>query len=330
MHYESILCFQEVKVQMKYTVKKCITLILSLFLASVLTFTAFQIIPGDSALNALGMDATEEQLKAYREHFGLNDSLPTRYINWLKGALKGDFGYSSQYQMQIKVSTLIMDRLTITLWLAGLSFLLIVVVSIPLGILSARKKDSILDSFITLVTQVFMSVPSFFLAMILTLIFGILLKWFTPGNYTPLDENFGNFLRFMIFPAIAVAIPKIAMMVKFLKSALLKEMQLDYVRTAKSKGMTNIRILFQHVLKNALIPVITFLAMVLADILAGTILVEQVFNLPGLGRLLVASIANRDYAVVQAIILYIVSVVIIINFLVDLIYQWIDPRLRSN
>jgi peptide/nickel transport system permease protein/oligopeptide transport system permease protein len=315
---------------MKYNIKKLTTLIVSLLFASVLTFIAFQIIPGDSALNALGMDATEEQLEEYREAMGLNKSIPVRYINWLKDALRGDFGYSSQYQMQMKVSALIRDRLTVTLWLAVLSFFLIVVISIPLGILSARKKNGILDSFITLVTQVFMSIPSFFLGMLITLIFGIILRWFTPGNYISPGENFGIFLRFMIFPAIAVAIPKIAMMVKFLRSSLLREMELDYVRTAKSKGMTNINILFRHILKNALIPVITFLAMMLADILAGTILVEQVFNLPGLGRLLVSSIANRDYAVMQAIVLYIVTVVIIINFLVDLIYQWIDPRVKRD
>ncbi|HEY8421738.1 MAG TPA: ABC transporter permease [Thermoclostridium sp.] len=315
---------------MKYTIKKCITLFISLFFASILTFTAFHIIPGDSALSALGMDATEEQLEEYREIMGLNKSFPERYADWLKNALKGDFGYSSQYQMRMRVSTLIKERLIVTLWLAVLSFMLIVLVSIPLGILSARKKNGILDSLISLVTQVFMSIPSFFLGMLITLIFGVILKWFTPGRYVSPGENFGLSLRFMVFPAIAVAIPKIAMMVKFLRSSLLGEMELDYVRTAKSKGMKNISILFKHILKNALIPVITFLAMMLADILAGTILVEQVFNLPGLGRLLVSSIANRDYAVVQAIILYIVSVVIIINFLVDLIYQWIDPRVRRN
>jgi peptide/nickel transport system permease protein/oligopeptide transport system permease protein len=310
--------------------KKFTTLIIALFVTSVLTFTAFQIIPGDSALSALGMDATEEELEAYREEMGLNKSLPVRYINWLKGALQGDFGYSSAYQMQMKVSTLIRDRLTVTLWLAALSFVFIVLVSIPLGILSAGRKNGILDSAITLVTQIFMSIPSFFLAMIITLFFGIILKWFTPGSYISPKEDFGLFIRFMVFPAMAVAIPKIAMLVKFIRSSLLRELELDYVRTAKSKGMTDIRILFRHVLKNALIPVITFLAMMLADILAGTILVEQVFNLPGLGRLLVSSIANRDFAVVQAIVLYIISVVIIINFLVDLIYQWIDPRVRLN
>lgn len=315
---------------MKYTFKKMVTLIISLFVTSILTFTAFQIIPGDSALSALGMDATEEELNAYREEMGLNKSIPERYIIWLKDALKGDFGYSSSYQMKMKVSSLISDRLNVTVWLAALSFIIIVLVSIPLGVLSAGKKNGILDSLITLITQVFMSVPSFFLAMLITLFFGIILKWFTPGNYISPQENFGVFLGFIIYPAIAVAIPKIAMLVKFIRSSLLRELELNYVRTAKSKGLADIHILFRHVLKNALIPVITFLAMMLADILAGTILVEQVFNLPGLGRLLVSSIANRDFAVVQAIVLYIISVVIIINFLVDLLYQWIDPRVKID
>ncbi|HHY37109.1 MAG TPA: ABC transporter permease [Firmicutes bacterium] len=315
---------------MKGTVKKIISLLMSLFLTSILTFTAFQVIPGDSALIALGMDATEEQLEEYREEMGLNKSLPMRFARWLKGALKGDFGYSSQYQMQMKVSTLIGDRLTVTLWLAALSFCIIVLVSFPLGILNARNRSGTLDSLITLVTHFFMAVPPFFLGMIITLLFGIILKWFTPGNYVSPEEDFQRFLRFMIFPAIAVAVPKIAMLVKLLRSSLLREMGLDYVRTAKGKGMTDTSILYRHILKNALIPVITFLAMILADILAGTILVEQVFNLPGLGRLLVSSIANRDYAVVQAIVLYIASVVIVINFLVDLLYQWIDPRLRKD
>lgn len=315
---------------MKYTLKKMITLIISLFVTSVLTFTAFQIIPGDSALSTLGMDATEEELEAYREEMGLNKSIPERYIIWLRGALQGNFGYSTSYQMKMKVSSLINDRLNVTVWLAALSFVIIVLVSVPLGVLSAGKKNGVIDSLITLVTQVFMSVPSFFLAMLITLFFGIILRWFAPGKYISPQENFGAFIGFIIYPAVAVAIPKIAMLVKFIRSSLLRELELNYVRTAKSKGLADIHILFRHVLKNALIPVITFLAMMLADILAGTILVEQVFNLPGLGRLLVSSIANRDFAVVQAIVLYIISVVIIINFLVDLLYQWIDPRVKID
>ena len=154
----------------------------------------------------------------------------------------------------MKVSALISGRLNVTLWLAVLSFLLIIVVSIPIGILSARQNDGTLDVLITLLTQVFMSVPPFFLGLLITLIFGIILKWFTPGNYIDPGENFRMFIRFMMFPAIAVAVPKTAMTIKFLRSSLLREMELDYVRTARSKGMANISILFRHILKNALIP----------------------------------------------------------------------------
>jgi|GEM_PF-4429974 len=161
---------------MKYTVKKCITLFISLLFASILTFTAFQVIPGDSAQSVLGMDATDEQLEEYREKMGLNKSIPVRYMNWLKNALIGDFGYSSQYRMQMKVSTLIRERLAVTLWLAALSFVLIVLVSLPLGILSAGNRNGIMDSLISLVTQIFMSIPSFFLGMIITLIFGVILN----------------------------------------------------------------------------------------------------------------------------------------------------------
>lgn len=309
---------------MKYLIKKGLTLLITLILISVITFTAFQIIPGDSAMAALGMDASEEVLEAYREEMGLNESLPMRYMKWLTNSLTGDFGTSVEYRMP--VSALIRDRLPVTVWLAVLSFLFIVVISLPLGILAAKKKNRFSDKIIILLTQVGMAIPSFFLGMIISLLFGIVLKWFIPGKYVNYREDFLGFLQFMIFPAIAIAIPKIAMMVKFLRSSVIRQLNLDYVRTARSKGMNETDILYRHVLKNALIPVITFLAMILAEILAGTILIEQVFNLPGLGRLLLVAISNRDYVVVQAIVLYIATVVVFINFVVDLLYQWIDPR----
>lgn len=281
---------------MKYMIKKGVTLIITLLLVSVFTFIAFQIIPGDSVTAALGMDATDEAIEAYREEMGLNKSLPVRYVTWLSKALSGDFGTSVQYKMP--VSKLISDRLPVTVWLAVLSFLLIIIISLPLGILAAKQKDRPSDQVITILTQVSMAIPAFFLGMILSLVFGVVLKWFTPGQYVNYRESFLEFMRFMIFPAIAIAIPKIAMLVKYLRSAILRQMNLDYVRTARSKGMMENDILYRHVLKNALIPVITFLAMMLADILAGAILIEQVFNLPGLGRLLLVAISNRDYSVV--------------------------------
>lgn len=310
---------------MKYIIKKVFTLIITLFLVSVFTFTAFQVIPGDTALSALGISASEQAIKAYREELGLNKSLPQRYFSWLGKTVRGDFGTSTQYN-GMPVKQLIRDRLPVTIWLAALSFLLIIIISLPLGILAAKRKDGLLDRLITIITQVNMAIPSFFLGMIISLVFGIILKWFVPGKYVSMKDNFLGFLRFMIFPAIAIAVPKIAMLEKFLRSSIIRQTEQDYVRTARSKGMKENDILTKHILKNALIPVITFLAMMLADILAGAILIEQVFNLPGLGRALLMAISTRDFNVVQIIVLYIAVVVIIINFFVDLIYQWIDPR----
>ena len=174
-----------------------------------------------------------------------------------------------------------------------------------------------------------MAVPSFFLGMILTYVFGLILHMFQPGKFIEPSENFGKSAQYLLFPALAVALPKIAMVVKFLRSSILTEMNREYVRTAYSRGNTETAVLYGHVLKNAMIPVVTCFAMVIAEILAGSIVAEQVFSVPGIGRLLISSISNRDYPVVQAIVLYITSVVVLINFAVDMIYQVLDPRVRT-
>lgn len=311
---------------MKYFLKKIGTLIITLLIVSFLTFVVFQIIPGDSAIATLGTDATPEAIEALREEMGYNDPIPVRYINWMKGVIKGDFGTSTKYNES--VTTLIKDRLPVTFWLAILSLIIILVISIPLGILSARKQGKILDEVVSFITQISMSIPPFFLGIVITLIFGILLQWFVPGKYISYKENFTGFLQFLIYPAITIAIPKIGMVVKFLRSSVIRQLNLDYVRTAYSKGNEERTVLYKHVLKNALIPVVTFFAMIIADVLAGSIIVEQVFNLPGLGRFLVVAISNRDFSVVQAIVMYIAFIVIFINFLVDIVYQRIDPRVR--
>ena len=307
--------------------KKILSLIITLFVISLITFFAFRVIPGDSAIAKLGMEATEEEVEALREKMGLNDTLLVQYTRFISGAIQGDFGESTQYN--VSVSSLIADRLPVTLWLAALSFLFIVVVSIPVGLLVAKKQDGWLDKIITLFTQTFMAVPAFFLGILITLLFGVILKWFAPGSYVSPTKNFGAFFSYMIFPALAVAIPKIAMMVKTVKTSVLRELRLDYVRTAKSKGQSKTTILYRHVLKNALIPVITYLGLITAESLAGSIIVEQVFNLPGMGRLLVTAISNRDYPVAQAAVLYIAAIVVIVNFTVDLLYRIVDPRVRA-
>ena len=310
-------------------IKKITTLIITLLLVSVVTFVAFSVIPGDPASTKLGTYATPERIEALREEMGLNKPLPQRYADWLGGALKGDFGESYQYD-GVPVSELLNQRLPVTVALALMSFLIILVISIPMGIVSARKEGTWIDVFINMFTQVTMPIPAFFLGMILTYFFGLVLKFFQPGKFVMPQENLGKCLAYLIFPAVAIALPKIAMVVKFLRNSVLSEVKKDYVRTAYSKGNRTKKVLYIHVFQNALIPVITFIAMVAAEILADSIVVEQVFSVTGMGRLLVTAITNRDYPIVQAVVLYITVIVILINFIVDILYQFVDPRVRTE
>ena len=313
---------------MKYFVKKIITLIITLLFISLLTFSAFSVIPGGGPLSKLGLDASPEAIEKLQKEYGLDKPLPVRYARWLGGALQGDFGQSYKYE-RMTVSQLIATRLPVTVLLAVMSFIIIIVVSVPLGMLSARFSGRWPDIAINQFTQIIMAIPSFFLGIIITYIFGLVLKIFQTGGFVDMDKDFWGCVRFLIFPAIAVALPKIAMVVKYLRNSVLAEVGKDYVRTAYSKGNTETQVLYGHVLRNALIPVITFVAMVVAEILAGSLVIEQVFGIPGMGRLLVSSISTRDYPVVQAAVLYITSVVVIINFLVDILYQVADPRVRT-
>lgn len=319
---------------MKYIGKKLLTLILTLFFISVLVFFIFQVIPGDPALSILGTEATDEKVEALREQLGLNAPLPQRYFNWFTGVLRGDLGKSYRYQEslneQMAVSRLIAGKLPVTLTLAGLSLLLIIIFSIPIGILWGGTKCRAVDGVLNVLSQFTMSVPSFFLGIIIIYLFGLVMKWFTPGGYIIYREDFFGYIRYMLFPAVTVALPKTAMTAKFLRNSIITQLKSDYVRTAYSKGAQRKRVLFVHVLKNAMIPVVTFIGIIAAEIAAGSIVVEQVFGLPGIGRLLVSSISTRDYPVVQALMLYIVFAVVIVYFVVDILYRYIDPRVEEQ
>ena len=310
---------------MKYIGKKLLTLILTLFFISVLVFFIFQVIPGDPALSILGTEATDEKVEALREQLGLNAPLPQRYFNWFTGVLRGDLGKSYRYQEslneQMAVSRLIAGKLPVTLTLAGLSLLLIIIFSIPIGILWGGTKSRAVDGVLNVLSQFTMSVPSFFLGIIIIYLFGLVMKWFTPGGYISYRENFFGYIRYMLFPAVTA---------KFLRNSIITQLKSDYVRTAYSKGAQRKRVLFVHVLKNAMIPVVTFIGIIAAEIAAGSIVVEQVFGLPGIGRLLVSSISTRDYPVVQALMLYIVFAVVIVYFVVDILYRYIDPRVEEQ
>lgn len=319
---------------MKYFIKKLATLIMTLFIVSVAAFIAFQIIPGDVVTSILGTEATEEREIQLRAELGLDQPPVKRYFNWMAGVLQGDLGVSYRYSKNMNemmpVAELIGDKLPVTLWLAAISLMLIVAVSIPLGVFWAKSRSKVLDAVLGVTTQAAMAVPAFFLGILVTYLFGIFLKWFTPGGYVSYQENMGGFLGYLVFPAISIAIPKIAMTARFLRNSMLTEMDADYVRTAYSKGCSDRRVMYGHVLRNAMMPVVTFLGMIIAEIIAGSIVVEQVFGLPGIGRLLISSISTRDFPVVQILILYITFVVIFVYFLVDILYRIIDPRISSK
>ncbi|MBP5158679.1 MAG: ABC transporter permease [Lachnospiraceae bacterium] len=311
---------------MIYYVKKTLSFLVTLFFIAVISFVLFQVIPGDSAVTELGTEATAEQIEAVRQARGLDDPATVRFFRWMGKALTGDFGMSVRYDRP--AGELIADRFAVTLGLGGLSMLMIVLISLPLGIIVSRKEDGLLDRVMTVLSQTVMAVPSFFMGILVTLVFGIVLNLFTPGGYRTVSQGFAEYLGFMVFPALSVALPKIAMTVKFMKSSMAREKEQDYVRTATAKGCDGRTVLKRHILKNSMMNVVTFLGLIFAEVIAGSLMVEQVFNVPGLGRLLVSAIANRDFAIVQGCILLTAVIVMLTNLFVDVLYRVLDPRIR--
>lgn len=310
---------------MKYALKKLAGMLLALLGVSLLLYLVFDLIPGDPALSQLGTNATPERLEALREEMGLNDPFFIRYGRWLVDFVTGDFGQSYSYGMSVR--DMIGEKLPISITMTVMAFLMVLIISIPAGLFCARHRGGKLDTAVCATGQVLMSVPPFFSGILLTFIFGIVLGLFTPGGFISYDKSIAGFIGSLFFPALSIAIPKSAMALKLLRSSLITELSGDYPRTAYSRGNSDWQVLIHHVLRNAFIPVLTFFGMTLADILTGSIIAEQVFGIPGLGRILLTSIMNRDYPVVQAIIMLLASVVILVNFAVDIIYRKLDPRI---
>ena len=317
---------------MRYAVRKAVTLLMTMLIVSFLAFLAFELVTGDAAIALLGTNATPERLEALREELGLNRPFLIRYGSWLAGFFTGDLGMSFGYK--VPVSELVGQKLPATLALSIMSFVLIVAASIPLGLWSVRwegRKGRLwqsVDVVRTTFNQLFMSIPAFFSGILISWVFGILLSWFRPGGAFPTLAEPGRFFWNLLFPAVAIAIPRVAMTVRMLRSTIVYEMNSDYVRTAISRGNDRPNVLWRHVLRNALAPVVAFLAQTMAEVVAGSIVVEQVFGVPGLGRLLLACISNRDWPVVQSIIVILAFWVVLAGTLGDLVSQRIDPRLR--
>ena len=311
---------------MRYILKKIGIFILTILAISILVFLAFQIIPGDPTTRMLGTQATPEKIAALRAQLGLDRPVLVRYFDWLGDFLHGDFGESYAYNMP--VHDLLSGKIQITAALTLLSFLMVLLISFPLGILLARFAHTWFDRVMMVLNQIVMSVPSFFTGILFTYVFGLNLKLFTPTDFVSYTDDPAAFWGFLVFPALSIALPKAAMVIKLLRGSMVREMSEDYVRTAYSRGNSRWQVLKGHVMRNAMVPVVTFLAFTLVDIIAGSIIIEQVFNIPGMGRLLMTSINGRDLPVVQTIIMIISLVVITVNYIADISYKYIDPRIR--
>lgn len=311
---------------MQYFVRKVCVLILTLFAISIVTFALFHIVPGDPAAMILGTSASQEQLDDLREELGLNRPLTEQYVDWISGAMHGDFGNSIMYRKP--VAKLLKGKLSLTLILGAMALALVILIGIPLGVFTAGRKHALSEQALNFINILGISVPGFFLSILIIWIFGLLLHWFTPGRFVTFSRDPAKFFRFMIFPAIAIAIPQTCILSKYIRTAVIEEIRADYVRTARSKGSTKNRIMYVHVLKNAIISVVPLIGMIVSGIFSGSIVIEQVFGIPGIGRLLIASVTSRDYPMVQTLVMYIAILILIVNFVVDILIQILDPRIR--
>ena len=309
---------------MRYFVRKVCVLILTLFAISIVTFALFHIVPGDPAAMILGTSASQEQLDDLREELGLNRPLTEQYVDWISGAMHGDFGNSIMYRKP--VAKLLKGKLSLTLILGAMALALVILIGIPLGVFTAGRKHALSEQLLNFVNILGISVPGFFLSILIIWIFGLLLHWFTPGRFVTFSRDPAKFFRFMIFPAIAI--PQTCILSKYIRTAVIEEIRADYVRTARSKGSTKNRIMYVHVLKNAIISVVPLIGMIVSGIFSGSIVIEQVFGIPGIGRLLIASVTSRDYPMVQTLVMYIAILILIVNFVVDILIQILDPRIR--
>ncbi len=312
---------------LRYTLSRLQSLVLSLIAASIVIFLTVEIVPGDPASYMLGLNASEDTIAALRDQLGLNMPSYQRYWNWVSSLLHGDFGTS--YTYRTPVSDMIRDRLWISLPLAIYALFLSTLIAFPAGILAATHRGSFTDVLIMGFTQLGVAIPNFWFAMLMVLLFAINLQWFSAGGF-PGWENPLLAIKSLTLPAIALALPQASILARIMRSSLLDILSEDYIRTARAKGLTRGQTLYRHALRNALIPVLTIIGLQFSFLMAGAIIIENVFFLPGLGRLVFQAITQRDLIVVESVVMLLVFAVILVNFAVDIAYAIVDPRLRGG
>ena len=309
-----------------YFVGKLIELLVTLFLVSLLVFVAFAIIPGDTARVMLGPDASQAQVDLLRADLGLDKPLIVRYFSWIFGVLTFNPGTSYAYNMS--VGTLIAQRLPVTIGMSAIAMFMVILISYPLAVISARKPGRIGDQICSVIGHILFAIPPYVASLLLILLASSLFNLMTVGTYVKPSDDFFGYVGCLLLPSFAIALPKIAMSFKFLRSSIIEQRTSDYVRTAKSHGLSDLKILVRHVLPNSNVSSITIISIILSDILGGSLIVEQVFNLPGLGRLLLSAISRRDFPLLSGIVFYLAFITVLLYFIADIAASLADPRIR--
>jgi len=312
----------------RFAFRRFVSLVVSLAVASVVIFVTIEIVPGDPATFMLGMQASPEAVAALRAQLGLDQGPLERYLSWVTGMLRGDFGIS--YTYRTPVADMVAERIWVSLPLALYALTLSTLIAFAAGIWAASRRGSGVDAGIMGLTQLGIAVPNFWFAMLLVLVFAVNLRWFSAGGFPGWQAGLLPGLQALTLPAIALALPQASILARVMRSSLIETLSEDYIRTARAKGLTRGQALRRHALRNALIPVLTIIGLQFSFLLAGAIIIENVFFLPGLGRLVFQAISQRDLVVVESVVMLLVVAVIVVTFCVDLAYAAVDPRLRRG
>ena len=308
--------------------KRLITLIATLVGASIVVFLVLEILPGNAAQILMGPDASPEAVQALAVKLGIDQPPVQRYVHWISGMAHGDLGTS--YAYSTPVTELVLERLTLTIPLALMAMALTTVIALAAGLYAASRHNRLGDVGVMGLSQIGIAIPNFWFAILLILLFSVHLKWFSAGGFAGWDDGILQGLKSLMLPAISLAVAQSAILARITRSSVLEVLREDFVRTARAKGVSRRGTLWGHVLRNAMIPVITIMGLQFAELLAGTIVVESVFYLPGLGRLIFQSISNRDLIVVRNCVMLLAAMVVIVNFVVDVLYAVIDPRVKAS
>lgn len=311
-----------------FVLRRLLTLLATLVGASLIIFLVLDALPGNAAQALMGADASPDAVQALTIKLGLDQPLLTRYVHWIGGMMVGDLGNS--YTYGTSVAGLIAERLVLTVPLAIMSMLITVVLALAAGIYTAANHNKFADVGVMSLTQVGIALPNFWFAILLILLFSVKLQWLSAGGFPGWDDGLWAGVRSLLLPAISLAVVQAAILARVTRSAVLEVLREDFVRTARAKGLSKRDVLWRHVLRNAMIPVMTVMGLQFANLLAGTIVIENVFYLPGLGRLIFQSIANRDLIVVRNCVMLLAAMVVIVNFVVDVLYAVIDPRIKVH